>query len=176
MGILRGLIPFLAFALLNRVIGTTGALAVGALAAAGLVAHGWRSGASPKILELGTLVLFATLAGVTLLIDHPLSVIGARLWVDLGLLAIILVSMALRQPFTMQYAKESVPREHWDSPRFLRVNMVITAGWAAAILAMVIAEAAVVFIPGVPHQVATVVIIGALVGAVAFTRRQTEAA
>ena len=41
-------------------------------------------------------------------------------------------SILIRQPFTLQYAKEDAPPEIWDEPHFLRVNYVITWVWAAA--------------------------------------------
>lgn len=175
MGILLGFLPFLAFAVLSGPFGTTAALLAGALTAAGLVLRGWRAGAAPKILEVGTLILFSVLATVTALMHRDLPLMGVRLAVDLGLLAIILASLALRRPFTLQYAREQVPAEHWGSPVFLRTNMVISAGWAVAILVMILAEA-VVLLLGLPQHLATIVIVAALLGAVAFTKRQAEAA
>ena len=38
------------------------------------------------------------------------------------------------RPFTLAYAKDTTPREHWDSPLFLRINYVISAVWAGAFL------------------------------------------
>lgn len=32
-------------------------------------------------------------------------------------------------PFTIQYAREQVAREFWDTPLFLRINQYITAVW-----------------------------------------------
>lgn len=40
-------------------------------------------------------------------------------------------TLLIRQPFTMAYAKDTTPREHWDSPLFKRINNVITAVWAS---------------------------------------------
>lgn len=47
----------------------------------------------------------------------------------------IAVSLAWR-PFTEQYARESVAKEYWDSPRFHAVNRRITAMWALAVTVM----------------------------------------
>jgi hypothetical protein len=50
------------------------------------------------------------------------------------LVVVVVASMLLRRPFTMQYAKEETPPEHWSSPLFIRINYVITGGWAVAFL------------------------------------------
>lgn len=50
------------------------------------------------------------------------------------LVVVVVASMLLRRPFTMQYAKEETPPEHWSSPLFIRINYVITGGWALAFL------------------------------------------
>lgn len=43
--------------------------------------------------------------------------------------AIVWGSILARRPFTIDYAKQSVPREMWTSPRFMRKNYTITAIW-----------------------------------------------
>jgi hypothetical protein len=50
------------------------------------------------------------------------------------LVVVVLGSMLLRVPFTLQYAKEETPREHWSSPLFIRINYMITGSWALAFL------------------------------------------
>ena len=98
-----------------------------------------------------------------------LSVIAVRLCVDGGLLLIVVVSMAVGQPFTIQYAREQVEPELWDTPEFIRVNYVITAVWALAFAIMTLAEFAILYIPGMPQRAGVIVIILALVGAIKFT-------
>lgn len=41
-------------------------------------------------------------------------------------------------PFTEQYAKHSVPKEYWDTPRFKTTNRVFSAAWGAVFAAMAI--------------------------------------
>jgi hypothetical protein len=97
------------------------------------------------------------------------SVIGVRLCVDVGLLLVVLVSMAVRRPFTMQYAREQVGQEFWNSPEFVRTNYIITGVWAMAFAAMVAAELALLYLPAMPRRLGIVVIVLALMGAVKFT-------
>jgi hypothetical protein len=42
------------------------------------------------------------------------------------------ITLLIRKPFTMAYAKDTTPQEYWDSPLFKRINDVITAVWASA--------------------------------------------
>ncbi|WP_328546219.1 hypothetical protein [Streptomyces platensis] len=67
---------------------------------------------------------------------------------SIALMTIALGSMACRVPFTLQYAREQVPREFWGEPRFLRTNYYITGSnyyitgsWAAAFAVAAIAGA-----------------------------------
>jgi hypothetical protein len=51
---------------------------------------------------------------------------------NIALALFVIATIAARRPFTLPYAKEQTPQEHWDSPLFLRVNYVISAVWAGA--------------------------------------------
>lgn len=42
------------------------------------------------------------------------------------------LTIALRKPFTLDYAREHVDPSTWNSPAFLRVNMLIASVWGAA--------------------------------------------
>jgi hypothetical protein len=170
MGLLLAFAPFIAFALVDWLAGPREGLVAGALIAAALVVRDRLTpGRTPKILEVGTLALFGGLA-LHAVLGHPTwSVIGVRVSVDAGLLLIVLVSMAVGRPFTLQYAREQVAREHRDSPAFVRTNYVITGVWALAFAAMVAAELALLYLPGFPPRAGIVIVIVALVGAVKFT-------
>ena len=170
MGILLAFAPFIVFAIVDRFVGSTDGLIAGAIVSAALLARDVLTpGRVPKILEVGTVVLFGGLAIYAVLGGPTWSVIGVRLCVDAGLLAIVLISMIVGRPFTLQYAREQVAPELWGSPEFLRTNYVITAGWALAFLVMVIAELALLLMPEMPKRVGVVAIIVALIGAVKFT-------
>src|SRR6185437_14343639 len=90
-----------------------------------------------KVLEAGTMILFGGLAAYAFLANVVWSIPAVRLRVDAGLLLIVLISMMIRQPFTLQHAREQVARELWGEPAFLRTNYVITGVWAAAFVVMV---------------------------------------
>lgn len=170
MGILLAFAPFLAFALIDRLVGPIEGLWAGTLAAAALLGRDLiTAGRTPKILEIGTLLLFGGLAVYALLGWPAWTVIGVRLRVDAGLLLIVLVSMAVRRPFTLQYAREQVAPELWNTPAFVRTNYVITAIWALAFAVMVSAELALLYMPNLPQRAGVITIVLALVGAVKFT-------
>ncbi|HWG23168.1 hypothetical protein [Actinospica sp.] len=56
--------------------------------------------------------------------------------------AIALGSLLVRKPFTLGVARQSMPREAWDNPLFLRTNMIISAVWAASFVVACIGLAA----------------------------------
>ena len=84
-------------------------------------------------------------------------------------LAIVLVSLAIGQPFTLQYARERVPEQFWALPVFFTTNVVITTIWAGAFAVLVAADAAAEWLPAVPLWVDIVASIVAFVGAVWFS-------
>jgi hypothetical protein len=56
---------------------------------------------------------------------------AVRLAVAAGLPAIVLASLAAGRPFTLQYARERVPKQYWHAPLFLTINRRIAwaLGW-----------------------------------------------
>jgi hypothetical protein len=170
MNILLAFIPFIIFAVLDRLLGPTQGLIGGAAASVALLARDWvRPGRVVKILEVGTTVLFGALALYAVFAHPSWSIIAVRLAVDAGLLVIVLLSMAMGKPFTLQYAREKVAKEHWDSPAFLRTNYVITSAWALAFAVMVLAELALLYRPSLSPRIGMIAIVLALVAAVKFT-------
>jgi len=175
MGMLTGFAPFIAFFIAMRMASPLAGLGAAFLVSLLLCLRVWRRGEALKVLEVGSLALFGALAAYTLLLAPVWTVATVRLAVDGGLLAIVVVSLAIGKPFTLQYARERVPREYWDSPRFLAVNRHITLAWAAALAVMVAADAAAEYVSAIPLWVDVAATIAAFAGAVAFTVRYPEA-
>lgn len=170
MGIILAFAPFIAFALVDRLVGPTEGLVAGALVSLALLIRDWISAdRAPKILEIGTTILFGGLALYALLGGPAWSIMGVRLRVDAGLLLIVLITLAVRKPFTLQYAREQVPQDQWDRPEFLRTNDIITGVWALAFLALIIADLILIYRPDLPPRVGIFITIAALIGAVKFT-------
>ena len=82
----------------------------------------------------------------------------------------------IRRPFTLAYAKDTTPREHWDSPLFLRINYVISAVWAGAFLfsAIVGAYGDAVLRDGDDFWTAWILPLAATIFAVSFTEFYPE--
>lgn len=47
-------------------------------------------------------------------------------------------SILTGRPFSLQYARESTPPEHWQSPRFLRANLIISVVWGLAFVTNIV--------------------------------------
>jgi len=169
MSILLGLAPFIAFFVVMRLSTPLIALAAAAVIAAALSARGLAKGGSVKILELGSVLLFGLLALYTWIAAPDWSVAGVRLAVDGGLTAIVLLSLAIRRPFTIQYAREQTPPAFWHQPLFIRTNDIITAVWALYFLICSLCDAAALWVPAVPLWLEVALSIGALLGAIYFS-------
>jgi hypothetical protein len=169
MGILLAFAPFIVFVIAERLVSVTTGLVAAAVVAALLLLRSAITHKSLKVLELGTLILFGGLAIYAKLAHPAWSIIAVRLRVDAGLLLVVLLSLAMRRPFTLQYAREQVSPDIWNSPGFIRTNYIITAVWAAAFAIMVIAEAAILYVPALPPRVGIIATILAIYGAFRFT-------
>jgi hypothetical protein len=180
MNILLAFAPFIVFVILERLFGYTAGLSAAAVTSALLIAKDLIGRHKLKVLEVGTLMLFAGLATYTA-IEHPAwSVISVRLRVDAGLLLVVLASLALKRPFTLQYARERVSPELWTNPGFIKTNYIITSVWAAAFAILVATEAAILCVPSIPQKAAIWVAVAVIYGAFRFTsdfpkRRQAAA-
>jgi hypothetical protein len=171
MGILLAFAPFVVFALVDHFWGPTQGLVSGGATSAALVIRDWmRTHGRPKILEIGTLILFGGMAINAVLTGASGSIMGVRLRVDAGLLAIVLVTMVIRRPFTLQYARERVSKDLWLTPGFIQTNYAITAAWAAAFAVVVAADVLLLYRPDLPSWIGIASTILALVGAFKFTQ------
>lgn len=178
MNLLWGFAPFFAFVIVERLAGIMpGLLAACAVSVLITLRDAIRGGWHPKWLEIGTLLLFGGLAAYGLV--SPIenwTIAQVRLCIDTGLLLIVLTSLAVGHPFTLPYARESTPREIWNTPRFLHVNKVICIAWAIAFAVMVAADLLLVYAPQLPHVIAIGVTVVALFAAAKFTTQYPQRA
>lgn len=164
------LAPFATFATLMLLTTVKISLAASALVAFGLVCRDMVGGRSIKMLSTGALVLFASLAGYHLMATTELSPTAVRLAVDGGVLAIALGSIAIRLPFTLQYAREMVDAETLTQPRFLRTNYILTWVWSAAFVLMLVADIVSIYLPSTPLWVCAAIAFAARNSATYFTQ------
>jgi hypothetical protein len=118
---------------------------------------------------LSSAIAFAGIAAYLNVIDAGVSDKAVKLAVDISVFAVSVGSMLLRYPFTMQYALESVPAEIAAMPGFLRSNYIITGAWTFAALLMMLANAAILYLPGLPIWIGLAVAFAARNGAAFFT-------
>lgn len=170
MGILTAFAPFFVYVVAERIWGIQTGLVTAALVSAALLIRDWLSPRKKvKVLELGTAILFGSLAAYAMTQQVAWSVAAVRLRVDAGLLVIVLISIAICQPFTLQYARESVDAALWNTSGFVRTNYIITSVWALAFALMVAADLALVYATQLPPMVGIGVTVLAIWGAVHFT-------
>ncbi|MEE2060687.1 DUF3159 domain-containing protein [Rhodococcus artemisiae] len=140
LSIFAGFIPWIVFTLVAQRLAADG-VAWSALLAAVMslvfVIYGRRT-SSPIQLDIYSLVLFTVIAVVGFIGDHRVDqwlYEWGRPLVGVVLGLALLATSSVR-PFTAEYAKQSTPREYWDSPLFRRINLVLSATWGVAIAVM----------------------------------------
>jgi hypothetical protein len=115
MSILLAFAPFMAFAILDRLVGSAEGLFAGFVVSAAILTRDWLSTArKPKLLEIGTTILFGLLAAYALVLNPAWSVIGVRLMVDAGLLVIVLTSILVRHHSRYNMRGSTLPRRRRD--------------------------------------------------------------
>ncbi len=174
---LLGFLPWIVYA----VIATGdnwryGALA-GLLIALGVVVVDRRTGKEwdQMVIESSAVVFFAVVALISFADpDSPLTPYGPAL-VNAWLALTAWGSLAIRRPFTLGIARSMTPEEVWRTPRFYRVNAVITSVWGAAFTVAAVSLALLLAVA--PHATVAVVTIKVVtfVAPAIFTARYPRA-
>ncbi|MFY9957763.1 hypothetical protein [Bradyrhizobium sp.] len=164
------LAPYGAFASLMLLASAKASVFAAAAIGLAVIALDFIRGRSLKWLGAGSAILFAALGLYLTLIDPSLGNSSVKLSVDTGIFAISLTSMLIGRPFTLQYAREAVAAETAAMPGFLRANYVITAAWTAAALVMMVANLAMLYVPGLPLWLGLAIAFAARNSAVYFTK------
>jgi hypothetical protein len=162
--------PFIVTASLLAVTSASLSLFAGCAVALAIISFDVWKGRQLKILGAGAVVVFAALGVTQSLIDREWSDFSVRLTIDIGMLAVVLASIAARLPFTLQYAREQVDADTVAEPAFLRVNYILSWAWVAAMVLMLIADIMMIFFPALPMWTGLVAIYLARNGAVWFTK------
>jgi hypothetical protein len=170
MTILLILAPYGAFATLMLVSSATTSLFAATSICLAVIAYDRFYGRSIKILGAGSAILFACLGLYLALTGSAWSVSAVKLTVDSGMLAIALASLAVRFPFTLQYAREAVDAETAALPGFLTANYIITWAWTAAFVLMLLANVLMIYVPGLPLWCGIAIAFAARNSAVYFTK------
>jgi hypothetical protein len=164
------LAPYGAFASLMLLTSAKLSLFVAAAICLAVIALDFVRGRSIKLLGAGSAILFAGVGFYLVLVNPGLNNSTVKLSVDTGIFLISLASMLIRRPFTLQYALEAVPAETAGMPGFLRANYIITAAWTAAALVMMVANVAMLYVPGLPIWSGLAIAFAARNSAVYFTK------
>jgi hypothetical protein len=164
------LAPYGAFAMLTLFASAAVSLFTAAAICLAVIGFDVLMGRSIKMLGAGSAILFAALGCYITLVDSSLATSAVKLTVDVGVLAISLMSLLIRQPFTLQYAREAVDAETAQLPGFLKTNYVITWAWTACFVLMVLANVLLIYLPGLPLWAGIAIAFAARNTAVYFTK------
>lgn len=132
LGVVVGFIPWIVFSTLYSSNSTAIIEAcLSAIVISMIVSH--RELRKGFIFPWGSLICFMALAingyfNISeWLINHP------NIPLNCTIPLIIWVSLVIGKPFTLQYAKEQVPPEKWNSPLFIKINNILTVMWGVCL-------------------------------------------
>ncbi len=170
MNLIIGFAPFILFAVLSRLSADL-ALWVAFAAAFVVTIRDFVESPSLRLLDAGSLALFAALALGRGFLDPNLSLVAVRFIAEAFLFLLLGVPLIWKRPFSMAYARLDPREAGWPPQLFLTVNYLVSAAWTAAFLAMAGADGVVLLDPRLPLYVSIAVSVIALGLAVSFTLR-----
>ena len=163
------LAPFGSFALLMLVTSAQISLFASAAICLAVIGIDVYRGHSVKVLGAGCVVLFTGLGAYVTLVDPNLSHSAVKLTIDVGVLAISLLSLIIGKPFILQYALEEVDAETAKLPGFKKAVYLITWAWNAAFVLMIIGNVLTIYVPNLPLWSSLVIAFAARNSAAFFT-------
>jgi phytoene dehydrogenase-like protein/intracellular septation protein A len=116
------------------------------IAAAGLVTWRWFARHNVKTMEAVTLGYFVVHAIVTLALGSSFLKTYGPIVNSLVLAGMAFATLAVKNPFTYQYAKEDWDKSYWNNPAFIRINVIITSVWGWIFLLNSVLGALAVFV------------------------------
>jgi hypothetical protein len=140
MSIFSGLAPWIVYWILVGNVSFRTAVLIAFGASIVVFAHTIANGHRPKVLEIGSVIVFAIVTVITLATDDHFVEQWIQPITNGGLFLVALASVVVRQPFTLQYAREGVSPEVAASPRFVAANYTITWVWVAAFAVMFVSS------------------------------------
>lgn len=170
MNLVVGFAPFILFTLLSRLSADL-ALWVAFAAAFVVTIRDFVESPSLRLLDVGSLTLFALLALVRGFLDPNLSLAGVRFIAALALLLVLAIPLAFKKPFSVDYARLDPKEAGWPPELFLRVNYMVSSVWVGAFALMALADGAVTFNSDLPLYASIAVSVLALALAITFTLR-----
>jgi hypothetical protein len=170
MNLVAGFAPFILFTILSR-LSVDLALWVAFATAFVVTIRDFVESPSLRLLDAGSLVLFALLALGRGFLDPALPLASVRFIAALSLFALLGLALVLKRPFSVDYARLDPREAGWPPALFLRVNYLVSGAWTAAFAAIAVADGAVSFDTGLPLYGSIAISLIALSVAVAFTLR-----
>ena len=149
---------------------------LGALIAAVILAFPDAQKRSLKLLDVTTIAFFAVLSVLAIFLD-PADLDWLEDYsqaISSGVLAAIVLGSLAFVPFTEQYARESAPREVWDTPVFKQVNRTLTMVWGLVFLASAVLGVIAQNVDSGKDWLNWVIPIILIVGAFKFTARYPD--
>jgi phytoene dehydrogenase-like protein len=141
-----GFIPWILYWSLSGPGLWTWAILGGLGAAAGLVTVRYLRKRDVKTMEIVTLGYFAVHAVVTLALGSSLLKEYGAIANSLVLAGMAFGTLAMKNPFTYQYAKEDWDKSYWNDPAFIRINEIITGVWGGIFMLNTLLGALAVFV------------------------------
>jgi hypothetical protein len=134
MQVLVGFAPWIAWWVLAANNTYRQAALVALVLAVGLQIWGFTHGREPKILDLASIGWFVIIEIVAFTASATDLAHYAQPASNAALTLIVLTTILIGRPFTEEYARETVPKEYWETETFKSTTRTIAWVWFLALL------------------------------------------
>jgi len=134
--IIIGFIPLTLFAILVNWLSLGWAAAAGLAVAVVIIAVTARGGVKTLPVVQSVVLAVFTVVGFTAGPSAPTAFAPYARGVASLALGVFILATSFSFPFTVQFARRSVPQQYWKSPQFLGVNRRISLAWGLTVLAV----------------------------------------
>jgi hypothetical protein len=141
MGVVIGFAPWIVYWVLVGNVPFTAAVVVALAVAVAALVIGRLRGAPGSILEIGTVVVFAVLTLLTLVVDQDFLERWLQPLGTFGIFLVALISLLLGKPFVREFAEAGQPADIVKTDVFGRIVTTITWVWVAAFGLMTVSAA-----------------------------------
>ena len=148
--IIIGFIPLTLFAILVNWLSLGWAAAAGLAVAVVIIAVTARGGVKTLPVVQSVVLAVFTVVGFTAGPSAPTAFAPYARGVASLALGVFILATSFSFPFTVQFARRSVPQQYWKSPQFLGVNRRISLAWGLAVLAIGVGHLAAAYVGGAP--------------------------
>ena len=110
-----------------------------------------------KVLPVGAFIFFLALTIASVTVRAPWFFTWAHTIANAAVTLTAIVSILIGKPFVLQYARDRVSKERWNSPKLFHESYVLSWMWVAFFGLMILTSSTFALLPSLPQWISTAI-------------------